>query len=317
MTDTTVKKKNSNITFIIGTFNEEKRISYPIRAFLPYGQVLIVDNFSQDKTVKIAKDLGARVIKYKNKGWTDSRKQLDFIFSQVDTDWVFLGSADELVPRTCLKKYCEIADQNKYKIVFQKRKTLMYDSESEFFPSYNYMTFFRKDAIDLTDNEIHQRGKFTSHVKPAEILYLPPLDEYSIYHFSIFTAETQLKNLSSYALIQAASVDKKITYLNIASDCFFIFLYVFLFQRAIFRGIKGFIASIQAMYYSFLIKAKAYELQNDINFDAVERRFVNAKKKILTKSPRSNIFQKLLAYLLVIPVKILHKRYKFAQIAKS
>ena len=47
-------KRKSNITFIIGTLNEEKRIAYPLKSFLPYGDVLVVDHYSTDGTVEVA-----------------------------------------------------------------------------------------------------------------------------------------------------------------------------------------------------------------------------------------------------------------------
>src|SRR3989338_8268989 len=76
-------KRKSNITIIIGTLNEEKRIAYPLKSFLPYGDVLVVDHYSTDGTVEVAKKLGARVIKYENLGWSESKEQMDFIFSHV------------------------------------------------------------------------------------------------------------------------------------------------------------------------------------------------------------------------------------------
>ena len=51
----------NNITFVIFTYNEEKRIEYPIRNFINYGNVIIIDNFSTDKTKEIAEKLWAKV----------------------------------------------------------------------------------------------------------------------------------------------------------------------------------------------------------------------------------------------------------------
>ena len=71
------------------------------------GDILVVDHYSGDRTVEVAKKLGAKVIKYKNLGWSESKEQMDFIFSHVKTDWICIGSADELIPETCLKLYKE------------------------------------------------------------------------------------------------------------------------------------------------------------------------------------------------------------------
>ena len=58
-------KKNHNICFIIPAFNEEKRISKIILNLRKLGEVIVIDDFSSDKTNLIAKKSGAKVIKQK------------------------------------------------------------------------------------------------------------------------------------------------------------------------------------------------------------------------------------------------------------
>ena len=309
-----IRSKKSNITFIIFTHNEEKRISFPIRCYLPYGDVLISDDSSTDNTVKIAKSLGARVIKRKTHEAVivENKEEADFIYNHVNTDWVFWGFADEIVPKTCLNLYKKISRENKYKVVVQKRKTLMYDAESEFYSGgSNAIKFFQKDAIDYTDNKIHQSGKFASHVKPDEILYLPPLDEDSVYHFHIFTTDVQLKNTSSYYLVQAKTIPYNISSLKIVLNPLIIFLTVYFLQGAWKLGIKGFIAAMQAMFYSFVVLTKAWELNKDINWETMEEKYRIAKKKLLISSPKSNIRQKVSAYISAFFLSRLHKWYKY------
>jgi glycosyltransferase involved in cell wall biosynthesis len=50
-------KSKNNITFVIFAFNEEKRIAYSIRNFINYGEVVVIDNFSSDRTVEISEGL--------------------------------------------------------------------------------------------------------------------------------------------------------------------------------------------------------------------------------------------------------------------
>ena len=44
----------SNITFALFTYNEEKRISFAIKNLIKYGEVVIMDGGSTDKTKEIA-----------------------------------------------------------------------------------------------------------------------------------------------------------------------------------------------------------------------------------------------------------------------
>lgn len=310
-------EKKSNITFIIFTYNEEKRIEYPIKCFLPYGQVLIVDNFSSDNTVGVSQKTGAKVIRYKNDGWVETKKEADFVYKHVKTDWVFWGFADEMVPKTCLDLYKKISNESKYKIVVQKRKTLFYDSNDEFAPCDVAIKFFQKDAIDFSNNTIHQVGKFFSHVKPSEVLYLPPIDEYSVYHFSRYNTESIMKNFNKYSSIHAQSTSTKFIGLKIVFIPIYSFFSNYLFFGMFKYGLKGMIVSTQYAIYSFLTLAKAYEKSQNITLDSIENKFISGKEKILKQSPKTTLFRTIIAKIKIALISRLHKYYKFRQIKDS
>lgn len=311
------KKKKSNITFLIFAYNEEKRIEYPIRCFLPYGEVIVVDNFSSDNTCAVAKKCGARVIQYKNQGWVETEKEADFVFKHVKTDWVFWGFADEIVPKTCLDLYRAISRQLRYKIVIQKKKTLLFDPKSEFLACDVTVNFFRKDSIDFSNNIIHQTGKFASHVKPSEILYLPPIDEYSVYHFSGYTTESIVSNFNIYSTIDAKSISSHHLSIKLIIDPIITFFLTYLYRGAYKHGIKGFIVSMQFMFYTFLSLAKAYELHNNIDPKSIEKKFIESKNLLLAKSPKSTIIQKLIANIEIALISRLHLYYKLRKNKKN
>lgn len=308
------KLTKSNITFIIFTYNEEKRIEYPIKCFLPYGQVLVVDNFSDDKTVGISQKAGAEVIRYKNDGWVETKKEVDFIYKHVKTDWVFWGFADEMMSKTCLDLYKKISLESKYKIVIQKRKTLFYDSNSEFVPCYVSINFFRKDAIDFSNNTIHQIGKFISHVKSSEVLYLPPIDEYSVYHFSRYNTESIIRNFNSYSSVHAQSTSTKFIGLKIIFIPIYSFFFNYLFFGSFKYGLRGLIVSIQFAIYSFLTLTKAYEKSQNITLDSIEKKFVSGKEKILKQSPKTVFYKIIIAKIKIALISRMHKYYKFRQL---
>ncbi len=306
----TAKKRKKNITFIICTLNEEKRIAYPIRLFLPYGDVLIIDNYSFDKTVKIAETLGARVIRYKNQGWAETKEWTDFVFNHVNTDWICLGAADELIPKPCLELYKKIAKESKYKIVVQTKKTLLYDGKTDLGLAYINVHFFKKGALNYYNKSVHER-KFSSHVKPNEVLYLPPLDEYSIYHFTIYTTEKYITAINTYSSIQAKFVSSKFITIKMLFKPIITFFLCYVIGRLFLIGTKGFMISVESALYDFLTYAKAYENQNNINFKSIENNFLKEKKWLMKHSPQSNIFKKIWANFLIFSLSRLHKWYKF------
>lgn len=307
------KGEKTNITFLIFAFNEEKRIEYPVKNFLPYGDVLVLDNLSTDKTTETAKKLGARVNRFRRDGkpFAERPEIVNRIYKDVKTDWVFWGMVDEMVPKICLELYRKIAAEGKYKVVVQKKKTLMFDDKSEFLPCDITVNFFRKDSIDFRNNKIHQTGRFADHVKPGEVLYLPPIDEYSVYHFSNYVTENLLTNFNIYTTEHARYISANNLELRIIIEPIITFFTHYIWGGAIWHGIRGIIVSLQYTYYSFIVLTKAYELKYNINLDSQEQNYARGKKELLKKSPKTNFLKKLKANLWITILSRIHKYHKF------
>lgn len=85
----------ADITAIILTLNEEKNIEKCIRSIQPIvKRIVVVDSFSTDKTVEIAKELGAEVLQNK---WVNYSTQFCYALenANLQTKWVFRIDADE------------------------------------------------------------------------------------------------------------------------------------------------------------------------------------------------------------------------------
>ena len=89
------KKITRKISIIILTYNEEIHIERVLKNIKKISdQIFIVDSFSNDKTIAIAKKNGAKI--YKNKFITQS-KQLNWALKNlpIKTNWVMRLDADE------------------------------------------------------------------------------------------------------------------------------------------------------------------------------------------------------------------------------
>ena len=85
----------SNITVIILTFNEELHIARCIELAKKYSDdIYVVDSFSTDKTVEIAKSLNAFVLQNK---FTSHGQQVSWALENIDfkTEWILRLDADE------------------------------------------------------------------------------------------------------------------------------------------------------------------------------------------------------------------------------
>ncbi|MFM6948515.1 MAG: glycosyltransferase family 2 protein [Aquirufa sp.] len=89
----------SSITAIILTFNEEIHLERCIKSLQSFcARICLVDSFSTDNTVEIAKSLGADV--YQNKWENNHAAQFNWGIENCDvsTDWILRVDADEYFP---------------------------------------------------------------------------------------------------------------------------------------------------------------------------------------------------------------------------
>jgi glycosyltransferase involved in cell wall biosynthesis len=86
--------RRETITAYVYTRNEERNIADCIASVAWCDEVLVVDDFSTDRTAEIARGLGARVLEHRFEGF---REQSQFALEQVRSEWALSLDADERV----------------------------------------------------------------------------------------------------------------------------------------------------------------------------------------------------------------------------
>lgn len=103
-----------NLSVLILAKNEEHNIEDCIRSVSFAGEVVVIDDFSTDRTAALARGLGARIVTHAMNGnWG---AQQTFAIGQAVYDWVYFLDADERVsPRLaeCIKNIV-MADDRRY-----------------------------------------------------------------------------------------------------------------------------------------------------------------------------------------------------------
>lgn len=116
------------ITTVILTFNEEIHIARAVTCARAFSrEVLVVDSFSTDRTVEIAKELGARVV---SNAWVNYARQFKFALEEcdIDSDWTLRLDADEYIGTDLSKKLLEtipLLPENVTGIVLNRRHVFM------------------------------------------------------------------------------------------------------------------------------------------------------------------------------------------------
>ena len=93
-----------DLTTIILTYNEEKNIANAINSVLAISKrIVVVDSYSIDKTVNIAKSLGAEVIQHE---FINHAKQFNYALNtlEIKTTWIMRLDADEIISKNAAKE---------------------------------------------------------------------------------------------------------------------------------------------------------------------------------------------------------------------
>ena len=269
----------NEITFLLFTYNEARRIEYVLRCFQPYGRIVVMDNHSTDDTVAIARRYGAEVYAHDHPGYVEEERVAANALSKVATDWVYWAYCDEVLPKTLLRKMQEIAAASDYKLVNMHRKNLHYGIENLNFDSGGRSPrFFRKGYVDFTGNPIHGMGRFIG--RPEEALDLPKDDAHSIYHCSTYNLRKFEMAHSAYSGLEAATVKR-------FSSARLLFSPVKWFLKYYFKhggwrgGWAGYIMVMQYAFFHFNVQAKVWERENNITLDSIEKKYDEIKEKFI------------------------------------
>ena len=124
---------NNAITAVILTYNEEKHISRCINSLKNIcEEIFVIDSFSKDRTIEIAKELGAEVYQHP---FINQAQQFNWAIENcpIHSEWIWRVDADEYIEKPLAQKAKKVLEEipndvngiyvNK-KIVFQGRPLL-------------------------------------------------------------------------------------------------------------------------------------------------------------------------------------------------
>jgi glycosyltransferase involved in cell wall biosynthesis len=283
----------TDVSVIILTFNEEKHIARCLKSLLLFtDKIFIVDSFSTDKTVDIARSMGAVVVQ---NSWFNYATQFNYGIDQnpFQTAWVMRMDADEYV-------LPELADEINRRMstlpqqvggVYVKRRVFFLDRwirYGGFYPIWLLRLWRRGDGFceqvwhdehikltqgqtiqfehDLVDHNLNNLTWWTQKHNHYTILEMINLLNYR-YQFD----ETEKKVTPNLFGTQ----DQRTRYLKMkyASMPYFIrpvlyFLYRYFVRLGFLDGRPGFVwCFLQGLWYRFLVDAKLLELDVRVGTD--------------------------------------------------
>ena len=254
--------QRAKLTVLIPTYNEEENIRDCLESVKWADEILIVDSYSNDRTLEIARQYTDRIIQHE---YINSATQKNWAIPQSKYEWVLIVDSDERVNED-LKNEIEKAllqkpnDINGYYI---PRKNFFLGKEIkhcgwEFEHDLN-LRLFRRNSGRYEDKEVHAdiiiNGK-TGRIKSPFL------------HYSYRSIDQYLKKLERYTnwgALDVARGDKKVGWHQFILRPVGTFVKMFILKRGFLDGIHGLILSLFSSYYVYIKYVKAWEIQRSKN----------------------------------------------------
>ena len=116
------------ISACILTKNEEEKIERCLQNIAPYvDEIVIVDGFSEDRTIEIARKYTDKIYQKEFSG--SFAVERNYSIEKSAKDWIFIVDADEVCERSLLVELRELTNQNKYDAYSFIRKDIIPSGE--------------------------------------------------------------------------------------------------------------------------------------------------------------------------------------------
>ena len=254
------------ISAIVLTKNEEKNIERCLKSLDFCNEIIVVDDYSGDKTIEIVyKVLKVHKV-YKviqKKLNNDFAQQRNFGLSKVSNEWILFVDADEEVTRELMNEINRLDprlhgdDANAY---FIKRRDYFWNQELKFgevkkVRNLGIVRLVKKNSgtwmgtvheVFHTANKVGQINGFLNHYPH------PTLKEF-------------INDINYYSSIRAEELFNRGVKTNIFEIIFFPFgkfIYNYFLNFGFLDGPAGFTYAFMMSFHSFLVRAKLYQLTN-------------------------------------------------------
>ncbi len=243
------------LSAVILTKNEEKNIRRCLENLSFCNQIVVIDDYSSDGTIDIAKKFKVEVFQKKLNSFSEQR---NFGLSKAKNKWVLFIDADEIVSKDLKDEIEKRILDDKFNGYFIQRKDKFLNHDMKYGDLGNVwlMRLVKKDKAKWV-NDVHEicvvNGK-TSKLKNF------------LFHTSHESLSEFVEKINKYSSLRAKELSKYNTNSSFISILFFPagkFLYLFIIKVGFMDGIYGLVHALFMSMYSFLVRGKLYQLNKN------------------------------------------------------
>ena len=195
------------LSIVINTKNAEKTVKTCLESVKFADEIVVLDMKSEDNTLSIAQEFGARVFSTQDVGYVEPAR--NEVIAKAKGDWIFIIDADEELGQRAKERILKIVQQpwqTEMPVAYRlPRKNMIWGKWMEhtgWWPDYQ-LRLFAKGKVKWR-SEIHS----VPEVK-GEVEDFPTDPDFAIVHWN-YTSITQfISRMDRYSTIQAKEITQK------------------------------------------------------------------------------------------------------------
>ena len=191
---------NTKITALAITYNEEDHIEKYIEQLSFADEIIIVDSFSTDKTVELAKKYDVKLIQ---REFDDFSSQKNFAIDQATHDWIVFFDLDEEIPKALADEIVATVNSSNPKKAYHVKRDFHFMGKRMKYSGFQTdisVRLFHKKYCRYNGKPVHETIETTEKIG---------LLKNSVAHQTYKSFDNYNQKLSQYSRLQAEALYKK------------------------------------------------------------------------------------------------------------
>ena len=240
------------LSVAITTFNNAATLESCLESVRWADEIVVLDSFSTDRTVEIAKAYNCRLAQHEFLGYGPQKQSA---IEKTENRWVLLLDADEMLTNELQKEIAYLLSRepkyNAYEIA--RLEQLFWRMNNPYCRLNFYLRLFDKEKTAMSHHAVHADPKTSGSTGRLR---------HPFYHFgeiNIHVKEEKINAYSTGLVEEKVAKGKKGNIWMLLLYPPFAFLQSYFFKRNFLNGSAGFIGSVINAHYAFLKYAKVHE----------------------------------------------------------
>ncbi len=247
-------RQEPKVSVYMITYNNEETIERALKSVTWANEIIIVDSFSNDRTVEIGRKFTDKLFQRK---WPGHRDQYQYAADLTSNEWIMFVDADEEVSpelaEEIRKELCEEVERVDgffvYRRTFYLGRWIRYGG---WYPDGEIRLYRRNKG--RWEGGLHARVVVNGRVQPLKNLY---------HHYTYRDISDQIQTVDKYSRIAAEDMVQQGETFSLFKLLFhapFRFIKEYFFKSGFRDGLPGLVIAMSTMYYVFIKYAKLWEL---------------------------------------------------------